>query len=283
MVVTDRISAFDVILPVAIPSKGQVLAQIAVHFLNATADIVPNWFIENPDPNVIIGYKCKPYKIEVVVRGYLVGHAWRKYRGGKRILCGVPLPEGMQENEKFPEPIITPATHADTGHDEDISREEIIHRGLVPEDDWNMIEAYALKLFARGTQLAADKGLLLIDTKYEFGKKSGKLVLIDEIHTPDSSRYFYTKDYAENLRLGKPQHQLSKEFVREWLIQHGFQGQVGATMPQIPSSFVGEISDRYRELYRQILGKDLVKPQKADNVKKRIEASIIKSLERLSE
>lgn len=281
MVVTDRISAFDVVLPVAIPYKGQVLAQIATYFLKATADIIPNWFIDSPDPNVVIGHKCQPYKIEVVVRGYLAGHAWREYKAGKRILCGVSLPAGLSENDKLPQPIITPATHAAVGHDEDISKDDIIKQGFVPKDDWEQIETIALKLFNRGSKMAAANGLILVDTKYEFGKKSGELVLIDEVHTPDSSRYYYANDYETNLSQGKPQRQLSKEFVRQWLIDHGWQGKRGQAVPAIPPAFVNQISQRYLELYRALIGKDLVKPQKADNVKGRLQANIIKSLERL--
>lgn len=281
MVVTDRISAFDHLLPVTIPYKGQVLAQIAGYFLEATQDILPNWLIGSPDPNVVLGHKCRPYKIEVVVRGYLTGHAWREYKAGKRELCGVKLPDGMRENQKFPEPIITPATHADTGHDEDISRQEIIAQAIIPADDYERIERYALQLFDRGTTMAADKGLILVDTKYEFGTKDGQLLLMDEIHTPDSSRYFYADTYDELQKAGKKQRQLSKEFVREWLIAHDFQGLDGQKMPKIPDSFTREISDRYIELYEKITGQKFIKPSAQEDVIRRIETNTIKALEAL--
>jgi phosphoribosylaminoimidazole-succinocarboxamide synthase len=282
MVVTDRISAFDVILPVVIPHKGQVLSQIAGHFLEATRDIIPNWFIVSPDPNVVIGHKCEPYKIEVVVRGYLVGHAWREYQTGKRELCGVKLPDGMRENEKFPEPIITPATHAEAGqHDEDISAEEIVRRGLVPADDWQQIEKYALKLFKRGTDMAAERGLILADTKYEFGKYNGELYLMDEVHTPDSSRYFYADGYEDRLAEGERQRQLSKEFVREWLIAHDFQGLPGQAMLTLPESFAAEISERYIELYEHLTGQTFVKPAQDENSTTRINANVMNALENL--
>jgi phosphoribosylaminoimidazole-succinocarboxamide synthase len=277
MVVTDRISAFDVILPVTIPYKGQVLAQIAQYFLDATKDIIPNWLISSPDPNVVIGYNCKPYKVEVVVRGYLTGHAWREYQSGKRELCGVELPNGMHENEAFPEPIITPATHAEVGHDEDVSKAEILSRGLIPLEHYNQIELYARKLFERGTQMAADKGLILVDTKYEFGTLNDELVLMDEIHTPDSSRYFYADSYDELQKTGQRQRQLSKEFVREWLIAHDFQGLDGQTMPPIPETFIQDISERYRELYEQITGKPLQSPGDG-NALDRIESNILSAL-----
>ncbi len=281
MVVTDRISTFDVLLPVAVPYKGQVLAQIAAHFLKATEDIIPNWFISTPDPNVVIGHKCEPYRIEVVIRGYLTGHAWREYKRGKRELCDVPLPEGLKENDKFPKPIITPATHAKVGHDEDISAKAIIKRGLVPAKDWTKIEKYALKLFQRGTELAAKQGLILVDTKYEFGIKDGQLMLIDEIHTPDSSRYFYADGYERRQAIGEPQKQLSKEFVREWLMHHGFQGQKGQTIPEIPEKFVRQISERYLELYEQLIGEPLVKLEPTAKVETGIEEHIRNALEEL--
>ncbi len=254
MVVTDRISAFDVILPKGIPYKGQVLNRIAVKFLDATADIVPNWKISSPHPNVTIGFKADPFKVEMVVRGYLTGHAWREYRSGKRTLCGVPLPEGMREHQRFPEPIITPTTKAEIGHDEDISREEIIRSGLVPAEEYEELERLSLALFRRGTEIAAEKGLILVDTKYEFGKREGKIILIDEIHTPDSSRYFYADGYESRLAKGQPQRQLSKEFVREWLIEKGFQGKEGQQVPEMTPDFVEEVSRRYIELYEKITG-----------------------------
>ncbi|HEV7454355.1 MAG TPA: phosphoribosylaminoimidazolesuccinocarboxamide synthase [Candidatus Saccharimonadales bacterium] len=281
MVVTDRISAFDVVLPVTVPHKGQVLSQIAVHFLEATKDIVPNWFITAPDPNVVIGQQCEAFKIEMVIRGYLVGHAWREYRAGKRELCGVALPDGLKENDKFPEPIITPATHAAEGHDEDISAAEIVSRGLIPADDYKIIEQYTRQLFARGTALAAERGLMLVDTKYEFGKKDGQIYLIDEVHTPDSSRYFYADGYENHLAKGEPQRQLSKEFIREWLIAHDFQGLTGQTMPDIPDDFVQEASSRYVELYEQLTGKKFVPPNDAGDPIARIKANVLKALEKL--
>lgn len=277
MVASDRISAFDHILPRPIPYKGQVLNQIATYFLKATEDIVPNWLEEVPDPNVAIGHACEPFKIEMVIRGYLVGHAARVYNSGERILCGVPLPEGMQENQAFPEPIITPATKAEEGHDEDISREEIIAQGIVSEADYLLLEKYTKALFQRGTEMAAERGLILVDTKYEFGKKDGQIYLIDEIHTPDSSRYFYQEGYTERLAKGERQKQLSKEFVREWLMAHGFQGLDGQLMPMMPDAFVWEISERYIELYETITGQDFEKADTAD-VKQRIEANVMRAL-----
>jgi phosphoribosylaminoimidazole-succinocarboxamide synthase len=259
MVVSDRISAFDVVLPKGIPFKGQVLNQIAAKFLDATSDIVPNWKIATPDPNVTVGHFCEPFKVEMVIRGYLTGHAWREYKSGKRILCGVPLPEGMKENEKFPEPILTPTTKASEGHDEDISRDEIIRQGLVSREDYEMLEDYTRRVFARGTEIAASMGLILVDTKYEFGKKDGKIFLIDEIHTPDSSRYFYAEGYEQRLAIGEQQKQLSKEFVRQWLIQNGFQGKEGQTVPHMPDDFVNSVTDRYIELYENITGDQFVK------------------------
>jgi phosphoribosylaminoimidazole-succinocarboxamide synthase len=281
MVVTDRISAFDVVLPVTIPYKGQVLSQIAVHFLDATKDIVPNWFIVAPDPNVVIGLQCRTFKIEMVIRSYLVGHAWREYRDGKRELCGVTMPDGLKENDKFPEPIITPATHAAEGHDEDISAADIVSRGLIPAEDYKQIEQYTRQLFERGTALAAERGLILVDTKYEFGKKDGQIYLIDEIHTPDSSRYFYADGYEERLAKGEPQRQLSKEFVREWLIAHDFQGLEGQAMPDIPDDFVEEISKRYIELYEQLTGQTFTPPGQTQDAVARIEANVINALEKL--
>lgn len=280
MVVTDRISAFDVVLPKGIPFKGQVLNQIAAKFLDATADIVPNWKIDTPDPMVTIGRKVVPYKVEMVIRGYLTGHAWREYKSGKRSLCGVPLPEGMRENEKFPKPIITPTTKADEGHDLDISRDEIIAQGLVSKAEYEQLEQYTQALFERGTKMAAEKGLILVDTKYEFGKADGKIYLIDEIHTPDSSRYFYADGYAERLAKGEQQKQLSKEFVRQWLIENNFQGKEGQTVPFMPDSFVNEITDRYIELYEHITGDSFSRAQASD-VQKRIEENIKKALEKL--
>jgi len=259
MVTSDRISAFDVILPKAIPFKGQVLNKIAAMFLESTKDIVPNWVESVPHPNVIIGKRCKPYPIEMVVRGYLVGHAWREYKAGKRTLCGVPLPEGMKENDKFPTPIITPATKAEEGHDEDISREEIIVKGLVPEKEYTQLEEYTLSLFKKGTEIAAKAGLILVDTKYEFGNYNGNIYLIDEIHTPDSSRYFYAEGYEERQKNGERQKQLSKEFVREWLIENGFQGKEGQEVPEMRDGFVQHVSERYMELYKQITGKSFEK------------------------
>lgn len=263
MVVTDRISAFDVILPEGIPYKGQVLNQIASKFLDATADIVPNWKIATPDPNVTVGHNCEPFKVEMVIRGYLTGHAWREYRDGKRSICGVPFPEGMKENQKFPEPIITPTTKAEAGHDEDVSREEVIADGLVSEKDYDLLEEYTRKLFKRGTEMAAEKGLILVDTKYEFGKKDGKIYLIDEINTPDSSRYFYSNGYQERLAKGESQKQLSKEFVRQWLIENGFQGKEGQKVPVMDEAFIKSVSERYIELYENITGDAFIKSDTA--------------------
>ncbi len=273
MVVSDRISAFDVVLPKGIPYKGQVLNQIAEKFLDATSDIVPNWKIASPDPNVTIGHMCEPFKVEMVIRGYLTGHAWREYRDGKRSICGVPMPEGMVENQKFTEPILTPTTKADEGHDEDISREQIISQGLVNEADYLMLEDYTRKLFERGTQIAAEKGLILVDTKYEFGKKDGKIYLIDEIHTPDSSRYFYSEGYAERLAKGEKQKQLSKEFVRQWLIENGFQGKEGQTIPFMSDEFINSVSDRYIELFEHITGDKFVKSD-TTKIEQRIEKAV---------
>ncbi len=273
MVTTDRISAFDVVLPKGIPYKGQVLNQIAARFLDDTSDIVPNWKLATPDPMVTVGRLCEPFKVEMVIRGYLSGHAWREYKSGKRILCGVPMPEGMKENDKFPEPIITPTTKAMIGHDEDISREEIIQSGLVTEEDYIKLENFTRAIFKRGTEIAARMGLILVDTKYEFGKDGGQIYLIDEIHTPDSSRYFYLEGYEARQRNGEPQKQLSKEFVREWLIANNFQGKEGQAVPVMSEEFVAQVSDRYIELYESITGTEF---ERADisNVLSRVENNI---------
>ena len=273
MVTTDRISAFDVVLPEGIPFKGQVLNQIASQFLDLTSDILPNWKIATPDPMVTVGVRCEPFKVEMVVRGYLAGHAWREYKAGKRTLCGVPMPEGMVENQRFPEPIITPTTKAAEGHDEDISKEEIIAQGIVSKEDYEQLEAYTRALFERGTEIAAAKGLILVDTKYEFGKKDGKIILMDEIHTPDSSRYFYAEGYEERLAKGERQKQLSKEFVREWLMAGGFQGQAGQKVPEMTPEVVAGITDRYVELYEHITGEPFERIECAD-VAARIEQNI---------
>jgi phosphoribosylaminoimidazole-succinocarboxamide synthase len=273
MVVSDRISAFDVVLPKGIPFKGQVLNQIATRFLDATSDIVPNWKISTPDPMVTVGHLAEPFMVEMVIRGYLTGHAWREYKAGKRMLCGVALPEGMKENQKFEKPIITPTTKALEGHDEDISKEEILAQGLVSKEDYEKLEEYTYALFQRGTEIAAEKNLILVDTKYEFGKKDGKIYLIDEIHTPDSSRYFYSEGYQERLDNGEAQKQLSKEFVREWLMENGFQGKEGQEIPEMNEERVNKISERYIELYEQIIGEKFVKAE-AVNVKERIENNI---------
>jgi len=259
MVVSDRISAFDVVLPKGIPYKGQVLNQIASKFLDATADIVPNWKIDSPDPNVTVGHMASPYKVEMVIRGYLTGHAWREYRDGKRILCGIPMPDGLREHDRFPAPIITPTTKADEGHDEDISREEILAAGLVPEQEYIQLEEYTRMLFQRGTEMSTEMGLILVDTKYEFGNKDGKIMLIDEIHTPDSSRYFYADGYQDRQDRGEQQKQLSKEFVRQWLISNGFQGKKGQVVPHMPEAFVEEVSERYIELFENITGETFEK------------------------
>lgn len=274
MVTTDRISAFDVVLPKGIPYKGQVLNQIASKFLDDTSDIVPNWKIATPDPMVTVGRLCEPFKVEMVIRGYLSGHAWREYKSGKRTLCGIPMPEGMKENDRFPEPIITPTTKAMVGHDEDISREEIISSGLVSEEDYIKLEDYTRRIFQRGTEIAEKMGLILVDTKYEFGKDGSDIYLIDEIHTPDSSRYFYLEGYADRQNRGEAQRQLSKEFVREWLIANNFQGKEGQSVPDMPDDFVKQISERYIELYESITGE---KFQRADitNVLKRVEENIM--------
>lgn len=266
MVASDRISAFDVVLPKGIPYKGQVLNQLAAKFLKATEDICPNWLIDSPDPNVSVGKRCEPYRIEMVIRGYLAGHAWRTYKSGERVLCGVTMPERMKENQKFPEPIITPATKAEEGHDEDISREEIIAQGIVSEADYLKLEEYTRKIFQRGTQIAAKQGLILVDTKYEFGKIGDEIYLMDEIHTPDSSRYFYADTYQELLTADQPQRQLSKEFVREWLMAGGFQGKEGQTIPEMTDAFVQSVTDRYIELYEKVTGETFVKADVSDPV-----------------
>lgn len=281
MIVTDRISAFDVILPEGIPYKGQVLNQIANKFLDATSDIVPNWKTASPDPMVTVGIRCEPYKVEMVIRGYLTGSAWREYKKGARSLCGVPLPDGMKENQKFDTPIITPTTKAAEGHDENISKEEIIAQGLVNKDEYEQIEKYTYALFQRGTEIAAEKGLILVDTKYEFGKKDGKIYLIDEIHTPDSSRYFYSDSYQECFEKGIEPKQLSKEFVRQWLIENGFQGQPGQKIPNMTEEFCNQVSERYIELYEIITGE---KFEKADtsNLEERIERNVMSYLKKRS-
>lgn len=277
MVATDRISAFDVVLPRAIPDKGRVLNQIAAFNLNATKDIVPNWVIATPDPNVTIGFKCEPFAVEMVVRGYLAGHSWREYKAGKRTICGVPLPEGLKENDKLPHPIITPTTKAKVGHDEDISKEEILSRGIVSKEDYEALENYTFKLFARGGELAAKRGLILVDTKYEFGKQNGKIYLIDEVHTPDSSRYFYKEGYEERQAKGEAQKQLSKEFVRQWLIENDFQGKEGQQVPEMTDEVVKGISDRYKELYQQVMGEPIAAINYS-GILERIETAIVNSI-----
>ena len=273
MLVSDRISAFDVVLPKGIPYKGQILNQIAAKFLDATSDIVPNWKIATPDPMVTVGHKCEPFKVEMVIRGYLTGSSWRAYKSGERTLCGLPLPEGMRENQKFDSPLITPTTKADEGHDENISKEEIIAQGLVSREDYELMEKYTYALFQRGTEIAAEKGLILVDTKYEFGKHNGTIYLMDEIHTPDSSRYFYSDGYQERFEKGEPQKQLSKEFVREWLMDNGFQGQAGQKVPEMTPAVVAGITDRYIELYEHITGQKFVKAD-STHVLKRIEDNV---------
>ena len=273
MVATDRISAFDVILPKGIPFKGQVLNQIAASFLDATADIVPNWKLATPDPMVTVGLKCEGFRVEMIIRGYLTGSAWRDYRDGCRNLCGNVLPEGMRENERFPEPLVTPTTKADEGHDENISKEEIIAQGLVSKEDYELMEKYTRALFQRGTEIAASKGLILVDTKYEFGKRDGKIYLIDEIHTPDSSRYFYADGYQEKFEKGEPQKQLSKEFVRQWLIEHDFMGKEGQTVPEMTEEYVESVSERYIELYEHITGESFVKAE-SENIEERIRKNV---------
>ncbi|MDD2512415.1 MAG: phosphoribosylaminoimidazolesuccinocarboxamide synthase [Proteiniphilum sp.] len=278
MIATDRISAFDVVLPKGIPYKGQVLNQIASKFLDATADIVPNWKQASPDPMVTVGVRCEPYKVEMVIRGYITGSAWREYRKGTRTLCGIPLPEGLRENQRFETPLITPTTKANEGHDENISKEEIIAQGLVSREEYEQLEQYTYALFKRGTEMAAEKGLILVDTKYEFGKKNGKIYLIDEIHTPDSSRYFYSEGYEERLEKGEEQKQLSKEFVRKWLMDHGFQGQAGQPVPKMTATYCKSVSERYIELYEKIVGEKFVKADAAD-LAARIEQNITEYLQ----
>lgn len=277
MVVTDRISAFDVVLPEPIPYKGQVLNQIAAKFLHDTSDIVPNWVVSVPDPSVTIGRICEPFKVEMVIRGYLAGHAWREYSSGKRQVCGVGLPEGLKENDKLPAPIITPTTKASVGHDEDISKEQILERGIVSAEDYAQLEKYTHALYQRGTEIAAKRGLILVDTKYEFGKADGKIYLIDEIHTPDSSRYFYKEGYEERQKNNEAQKQLSKEFVRKWLIENGFQGKDGQVVPEMTKDIVASISDRYIELFEQITGESFVKSDN-NSVLNRVEGAINKAL-----
>ncbi len=273
MIASDRISAFDHILPRAIPHKGQVLNQTASYFLNATRDIVPNWLEANPDPNVAIGIQCDPIKIEMVIRGYLAGHAWRVYRDGGRSLCGVAMPDGLVESDRFPEPIITPATKAEEGHDEDISASDILKQGIVTEKQWKILEGYTRALFQRGTEMAKERGLILVDTKYEFGMYNGEIILIDEIHTPDSSRYYYADGYEERQAEGKHQRQLSKEFVREWLMENGFQGLEGQVMPDMPDEFVHSVTSRYVELFEKVTGRSF-EPAKTDKIEDRIQTNI---------
>jgi len=277
MVVSDRISAFDVVLPEPIPYKGQVLNQIAAKFLKSTEDIVPNWVVSVPDPSVTIGRICEPFKVEMVIRGYLAGHAWREYSSGKRQVCGVSLPEGLSENDKLPEPIITPTTKASVGHDEDISREDILAKGIVSKEDYEQLEKYTRAIYQRGTEIAAVQGLILVDTKYEFGKVDGKIYLIDEIHTPDSSRYFYSEGYDERQKNGEPQKQLSKEFVRKWLIENGFQGKEGQAIPEMTAEIIESISERYIELYNKITGESFVKPEGSE-ILRRVEQNVVSAL-----
>lgn len=278
MVVSDRISAFDVVLPKGIPYKGQVLNQIASKFLDATADICPNWKIATPDPMVTVGHFCQPFPLEMIIRGYLTGSSWRAYKNGARQICGVPLPDGMKEHQRFPEPIVTPTTKAAEGHDEDISKEEILKQGIVSAEDYEILEKYTKALFKRGTEMAAEKGLILVDTKYEFGKKNGKIYLIDEIHTPDSSRYFYKDGYEERFAKGENQKQLSKEFVREWLMENGFQGKEGQKVPFMTDEYVRSVSDRYIELYENITGEKFQKSD-SDDILRRIQLNIMAFLD----
>ncbi|SQH73636.1 Phosphoribosylaminoimidazole-succinocarboxamide synthase [Porphyromonas crevioricanis] len=280
MLATDRISAFDVILPAGIPFKGQVLNQIAAYFLDATSDIVPNWKISTPDPMVTIGHRCEPFKVEMVIRGYITGSAWRAYKQGERCICGIELPEGLKENQRFDKPIITPTTKADEGHDENISREEIIAQGLVSEEDYAQIERYTYALFERGQRMAAERGLILVDTKYEFGKKDGRIYLIDEIHTPDSSRYFYADGYEERFEKGEAQKQLSKEFVRQWLIENGFEGKAGQKIPEMTPEYCRSVSDRYIELYEKVTGKTFERCP-SENITERIHSNIVEALKNL--
>lgn len=281
MLVSDRISAFDVVLPKGIPFKGQVLNQIAANFLDATKDIVPNWKISVPDPMVTIGHKCEPFKVEMVVRGYLAGHAWREYKDGKRTLCGIVLPEGMLENQKFENPIITPTTKEMEGHDEDISKEDIINKGIVSKEDYEKLEEYSINLFHRGSEIANERGLILVDTKYEFGKKNGEIFLIDEIHTPDSSRYFYKEGYEERLQKGEKQKQLSKEFVREWLMENGFRGREGEVIPEMTDEVIKNITERYIELFENITGNKFIKPNDNTSIENRIETNVSKAISEL--
>ncbi len=280
MIATDRISAFDVVLPKGIPYKGQVLNQIATYFLESTADIVPNWRLATPDPMATVGIKCEGFRVEMIIRGYLTGSAWREYASGVREICGVKLPEGLKENQRLDEPIITPTTKADAGHDENISREEIIAQGIVSKEDYEQLEQYTRALFERGSKMAEEKGLILVDTKYEFGKYNGKVYLIDEIHTPDSSRYFYAEGYQERFEKGLPQRQLSKEFVRQWLIENGFMGQAGQQVPEMTDEFCQSVSDRYIELYEHITGRKFVKADEAD-LTDRIAANVVDSLQNI--
>lgn len=280
MVASDRISAFDVVLPRPIPYKGQVLNQIAAKFLEATQDIIPNWVISVPDPNATIGYKCEPFKVEMVIRGYLAGHLWRTYREGKRTICGVTVPDGLKENDKLPQPIITPTTKADVGHDEDISQTDLIAKGIVSEEDYEQLEKYAHALYQRGTEMARERGLILVDTKYEFGKRGGQIYLMDEIHTPDSSRYFYAEGYDQRQAKGEPQRQLSKEFVREWLMNNDFQGKDGQTVPEMTDEIVQSISARYIELYEHITGEQFQYPD-SENIVSRVERNVIEALNKL--
>lgn len=277
MVASDRISAFDVVLPRPIPFKGQVLNQIAEHMLNATSDIVPNWKLSSPDPNVTVGWRCEPFKVEMVIRGYLTGHAWRTYKSGLRTLCGVSLPEGLKEHDRLPSPIITPTTKASEGHDEDISREDIIAQGIVSAEDYAVLEKYTHALYQRGTEIAAKQGLILVDTKYEFGKRNGEILLMDEIHTPDSSRYFFLEGYEERQQRGEEQRQLSKEFVREWLIANNFMGKEGQTVPTMTDEFVATVTARYIELFELVTGRKF-EPQNYDNAEQRIESNILAAL-----
>ncbi len=280
MVATDRISAFDVVLPRAIPFKGQVLNQLAGKMIRATADIVPNWILDIPDPNVTIGKKCIPYKVEMVIRGYLAGHAWREYQAGKRVVCGVKMPDGMNQNDPFPDPIISPTTKASEGHDLDISREEIIEQNIIPENEYVLLEKYTRLLFNRGTEMAAKRGLILVDTKYEFGIYNDQITLIDEIHTPDSSRYFYAEGYEHRQKNGEDQKQLSKEFVRQWLIENNFQGKTGQTVPEMSDEWIQQISDRYIELFEKMTGEEFQKSDSGE-ITKRIEQNILTALERI--
>ena len=280
MVATDRISAFDVVLPEGIPYKGQVLNEIATYFLDSTADIVPNWKLATPDPMVAVGIRCEGFRVEMIIRGYLTGSAWREYQAGCRELCGVKLPDGMRENERFPEPIITPTTKAEAGHDENISKEEIIAQGIMSAADYEVVERYTRALFERGTKMAAEKGLILVDTKYEFGKHNDKIYLIDEIHTPDSSRYFYADGYEERFRKGEPQRQLSKEFVRQWLIENGFMGKAGQKVPEMTPEFIATVTDRYIELYEHVTGRSFVKADES-NLNDRIAVNVLDCLQNI--